>query len=175
MFLCCSRINCWIRKTISSTRVVECNWGDLPSRLIYSKNWDHFSKAHGPSSSTLWALEELGDFWDVCWVVVKPSNPWSTIFIFQVNNAKPWQPLHDYNPTSRLWERLGTNTTTIHGFFILGFLIKKYRKVISVKKNHLVNLDNSFVHVQCDQAIKLDLVILTSEMINKMTNYLISG
>jgi hypothetical protein len=32
-----------------------------------------------------------------------------------------------------------------------------------------------YVHVQCDGVVKLDLIILTTEVINKMTNYLISG
>jgi hypothetical protein len=54
-------------------------------------------------------------------------------------------------------------------FFRLGFLVKSDRR----KKNHPINLDKSFVHVQHDWVVKLNLVILTSGVVNKMTNYLI--
>jgi hypothetical protein len=43
----------------------------------------------------------------------------------------------------------------------------------SVKKTTYQSWTNNFGHVLCDWAIKLDLAILTSKVIDQMTNYLI--
>jgi hypothetical protein len=56
-------------------------------------------------------------------------------------------------------------------FFLLVFLIKKYPKVTSVKKTTYQSWTNHFGHVLCDWAIKLDLAILTSKVIDQMTDY----
>ncbi len=58
-------------------------------------------------------------------------------------------------------------------FFQLDFLMKKYPKVTSVKKNHLVNPDKSFC--TCPMQLGNHLVILTCGMIDKMIDYLIGG
>jgi hypothetical protein len=55
--------------------------------------------------------------------------------------------------------------------FSTGFSNKKYPKMISVKKITLSIWTSRFVHVQWNWVVKLDLVILTSRMINKMINY----
>jgi hypothetical protein len=54
-----------------------------------------------------------------------------------------------------------------------GFSNKKHPKMIGIKKTTMSIWTSHFDHVQHDWAIKLDLVILTSKMTNKMTNYLI--
>jgi hypothetical protein len=51
--------------------------------------------------------------------------------------------------------------------------MKKYPKVTSVKKNHLVNPDKSFC--TCPMQLGNHLVILTCGMIDKMIDYLIGG
>ncbi len=54
-----------------------------------------------------------------------------------------------------------------------GFSNKKYPKMIGIKKITTSIWTSHFDHVQHDWAIKLDLVILTSKMINKMIDYLV--
>jgi hypothetical protein len=58
--------------------------------------------------------------------------------------------------------------------FSTRFFIQKYPKVTGVKKTIMSIWTNCFVHVQHDEASKLDLVILTGEVTNKMTHYMIS-
>jgi hypothetical protein len=44
-----------------------------------------------------------------------------------------------------------------------------------VKKTILSIWTSHFVHVQCDWAVKMDLVIFTNGVTNKMINYLTNG
>ncbi len=62
--------------------------------------------------------------------------------------------------------------TLLQFMVLLGFLVVKYPKVTSVKVTTMSIQTSHFGHVQCNQAIKLNLVILACRMINKMTNYL---
>jgi len=59
-------------------------------------------------------------------------------------------------------------------FFIGSFNFKK-PKSDRCKKTIMSIWTTHYVHVQCDGVVKLDLIILTTEVIDKMTNYLISG
>jgi hypothetical protein len=55
---------------------------------------------------------------------------------------------------------------------LTSFLVKKYPKVIGVKKTTMSIWTNHFGHVLCDWAIKLDHVILIGKVIDEMIDYL---
>jgi hypothetical protein len=83
-------------------------------------------------------------------------------------------PLFTYVVSNYLFTyHLPTYTIIIYGF-LLGFLNKKKFQSDNVKKTTLLIWTSSFIHVQWNQAVKLDLVILIKGMTDKMIDHLAS-
>jgi hypothetical protein len=73
-------------------------------------------------------LKSLGTYWMFVGPLLNLQilDQQSSFFKLTMQNhyQVAMQPSHDCNLTSRLWERLGTSTTTMHGFFYWVFLVK---------------------------------------------------
>jgi hypothetical protein len=99
------------------------------------------------------------------------------VFFFQRSKVQHWTMeslLPSFGTLTNIFLSTFQSSINYNSWFLwLGFLIKKkYPKMIGVKRTTLSIWTSWFVHVQCDWVVKLDLIILTSRTIDKMTNYL---
>ncbi len=119
--------NLWsnnVIKEVSSTRVVKCHWGDLPTILACFWGWNTILRSPSYYPSSFWSPQGMGDCYG-WWVIVKPNLPC-------------YLPM-TIIPTTRLWERLRSNVI-LHHWLSKWFKLTKLCKVMmlgSVEDEHI--------------------------------------